>query len=368
MSMNVTGDYSRFCIGSEPLKSYGLGGEGLSPKDTLVKYVFNTTDEYGNKVMEPMSKEESLRVMEEISSSYGDNVLVEFSGDGLQALSQSLQNQIKKGDWKQLTEEQKAERARKQELLEQSIVHLENTHRLIIPNIQTNEKLYGSLENAPEQVVKAANGIIKNYLLPHDVSGMSEAQRRDAIAFGLEEARYLADNYLDEQHGKDFLSAMETIARYGMGGTVSEDGKVAYHIEWGPMVGAPDDCVRESDILKAKAPELYKELQELNQNIVKGQSGWGRKFIELQNRIHQKLNSRSGTWVQGRELTYYEEAAYAYQTWKKSVDSTALPDTYSDVDRSDITALFDSLRQQGSLGESWFDAAQERFTKWLATD
>lgn len=50
------------------------------------------------------------------------------------------------------------------------------------------------------------------------------------------------------------------------------------------------------------------------------------------------------------------------------MDSTALPDTYSDVDRSDITALFDSLRQQGSLGESWFDAAQERFTKWLATD
>lgn len=45
MSMNVTGDYSRFYIGSEPLKSYGLGGEGLSPKDTLVKYVFNTTDE-----------------------------------------------------------------------------------------------------------------------------------------------------------------------------------------------------------------------------------------------------------------------------------------------------------------------------------
>ncbi|MDE5748354.1 MAG: hypothetical protein K2I21_12375, partial [Acetatifactor sp.] len=161
--MNVTQNYSQFYKGSEPLKSYGSGGEGLTPKDTLVKYEFSTTDEQGNKIMDPMSKEEALRAMKEISSQYGDNVLVEFSGDGLQALSESLQSQIKKGSL-ELTDEQKAEQARKQELMEQSIVHLENTHRLIIPNLQTNAKLYDSLENAPEHIVKASNGIIKNYL------------------------------------------------------------------------------------------------------------------------------------------------------------------------------------------------------------
>ncbi len=368
MAINITQDYSRFYIGSESIKSYGSGGEGLTPKDTLVKYEFNTTDEHGNKIMDPMTKEEALQAMKEISGQYGDNVLVEFSGDGLQALSQSLQNQIQKGDWKQLTQEQKADRAGKQELLDKSIVHLENTHRLVIPNIQTNAKLYDSLENAPEQVVKAANGIIKNYLLPHDVSGMTETQRRDTIAFGLEEARYLAENYLDEQHGKDFLAAMETIARYGMGGTVSENGKVTYHIEQGPLVGAPDDYVSESDILKTKAPGLYKELQDLNQRIVRGESGWGRKFIELQNRINQTLNGRSGTWAQGKELTFYEEAVHNYQTWKKSVDDTELPNIYSNVDRRDITAFFDSIRHQGCLGESWLDAARERFTGWLAAD
>lgn len=292
MSMNVTQNYSQFYKGSEPLKSYGSGGEGLAPKDTLVKYELSTTDEYGNKIMDPMSREEALQAMKEISSQYGDNVLVQFSGDGLQALAQDLQSQIKKGGM-ELTEEQKAEQARKQELMEQSIVHLENTHRLIIPNIQTNAKLYGSLEGASEEVVKAANGIIKNYLMPHDVSGMTEEQRRDAIAFGLEEARFLAENYLDQQHAGDFLSAMETIARYGVNGTVSEDGKVTYHIEKGPLVGASDDYVNESDILKAKAPDLYKELQELNQRIAKGETGWGRKFIELQQRINQRLNGYS---------------------------------------------------------------------------
>lgn len=364
MSMNVTQNYSQFYKGCEPLQNYGSGGEGLTPKDTLVRYDLSTTDEQGNKLMGPMSKEEALRAMKEISSQYGDNVLVQFSGDGLQALAQDIQSQIKKGNM-ELTEEQKAEQVRKQELMEQSIVQLENTHRLVIPNIQTNDKLYGSLENASEEVVKAANGIIKNYLMPHDVSGMTEEQRQDAIAFGLEEARYLAENYLDEQHAGDFLSAMETIARYGMNGTVSGDGKVTYHIEKGPLVGAPDDYVSESDILKSKAPDLYKELQEMNQGIARGETGWGRKFIELHQRINQRLNGYSGTVNQGKQLTYYEEAAAGYQSWKKAMDGTKLPTTYSGVSYLNINMFFNSLKSQGSLGESWFGAAQERFAKWL---
>ena len=333
MTMNVTHNYSQFYKGSEPLKSYGSGGEGLMvPKDTLVKYEFNTTDEHGNKIMAPLSREEALRVMKEVSGQYGDNVLISFSGDGLQALARDLQDQIQKGDWK-LSEQRKADQARKQELMEQSIVHLENTHRLIIPNIQTNARLYDSLESAPEEVVKAANGIIKNYLMPHDVSGMTEEQRRDAIAFGLEEARYLARNYLDEQHGADFLSAMETIS--------------------------------QSDILKDKAPDLYRELQDLNRGIGQGETGWGRRFIELHQRIERRLNGYSGTEYQGKRLTFYEEAAYEYRSWKKAMDETALPNAYSDVDYRDMNCFFGSLKFQGSLGESWMAEARQRFAKWL---
>lgn len=365
MAMNISQDYNQFYKGAEQIKSYGSGGEEITPKDTLVKYEFRTTDEQGNKVMDPMSKEEALRVMQEISSQYGDNVIVEFSGDGLAALSQSIREQVKKGCL-ELTEEEKAERARKQALLDQSIVQLENTHRLIIPNIQTNKKLYGSLENAPEHIVKASNGIIKNYLLPHDVSGMTEEQRREQIAFGLEEARYLAANYLDEQHAKEFVSAMETIARYGMNGVVSEDGKVTYHIEKGPLVGAPDDYVNQNDILKEKAPELYAELHELNQNIAKGETGWGRKFIELQNRINQVLNRPSGTVSQGKQLTNYEEAAEKYKNWKKTVEAIKLPNTFADVNYENLESFFGSLKsQQSSLDETWLAKAQERFAKWL---
>lgn len=365
MSMNITQNYSQYYVGTEPLKSYGSGGDGLpAPKDTLVKYDFRTTDENGNEIRKPMTKEETLQAMKEISGQYGENVLVMFSMDGQNALAQSIKEQAEQRSWEQ-TEAYQADRARKQELIEQSIVHLENTHRLIIPNIQTNKKLYDSLENAPEHIIKASNGIIKNYLLPHDVSGMTEEQRRDTTAFGLEEARYLAENYLDDQHAQDFMSAMETIARYGMNGTVSADGRVTYHIEKGPLAGAPDSYVSESDILKEKAPELYKELQELNQRIAKGETDWGRKLIDLHRRINEKLSGFSGTVSQGKQLSYYEEAAAKYQSWKKIMDSTELPATYSNVNYSDIASFFDSLSSQGSLGNGWLADAQTRFEKWL---
>lgn len=85
MGISVNQDYSRFYKGTEQLKSYG---NAVSKKDTLVKYEFNTTDEKGNKVMDKMSKEESFRIMNDIASRYGDNVIVEFSGDALTALEQ----------------------------------------------------------------------------------------------------------------------------------------------------------------------------------------------------------------------------------------------------------------------------------------
>ncbi len=194
---------------------------------------------------------------------------------------------------------------------------------------------------------------------------MTEEQRRDRIAFGLEEPKYLAANYLDEEHAKEYLSAMETIARYGMNGEISEDGKVTYHIEKGPLVGAPNTYVSQNDILKKKAPELYEELRELNQSIARGETGWGKKLIELQKRIHQFLNGDSGTAVQGKQLTKYEETAAEYKAWKKEMNDTKLPDTFDKVNYADVTAFFESLNSQSSLTDSCLTEAALHFEKWL---
>ncbi len=87
--MNI--DYSQFYRGTTNIPSYG---NGTDKKNTLVKYEFNTTDEHGNKVMDKMSREETLQAMKDIGSQYGDAVIVEFSGDGMAALVESKKGTV----------------------------------------------------------------------------------------------------------------------------------------------------------------------------------------------------------------------------------------------------------------------------------
>ena len=63
-----------------------------------MKYEFNTVDEQGNKIMDKMSREETLQAMKTISAQYGDNVIVEFSGDGLAALVESKKGALDKAE------------------------------------------------------------------------------------------------------------------------------------------------------------------------------------------------------------------------------------------------------------------------------
>ena len=87
MSTIINQNYGQFYKGTESAKTYGSGEKGK--KDKVVKYQFNTTDEKGNKIMDKMSREETLQAMKDIRSQYGDDVIVEFSGDGMAALVES---------------------------------------------------------------------------------------------------------------------------------------------------------------------------------------------------------------------------------------------------------------------------------------
>ncbi len=73
-------DYSKFYKGSE---SVTFHDSGTASTGTIVHYCFDTMDEAGNKIMEKMTKEETMQALNEISAQYGDNVIIEFSGDGL---------------------------------------------------------------------------------------------------------------------------------------------------------------------------------------------------------------------------------------------------------------------------------------------
>ena len=355
MSMNVNQDYSQFYVGTEQLKSYG--SNSAAKKDTLVKYRFNTTDEHGNKVMDKMSKEETMKAVNEISAQYGDSVIVQFSGDGLAALAEGR----KFMSGREMTAEEAAKRAARDTAFQaENVIQHENTHRIVIPNYETNEQLYNSLAGADDNVISSTMGIISNYLMPGSVSGLSEQERQDKVAFGLEAAKYLAENYLDESHAGDFMSAMETIAKYGLNSSVSDSEKVIYNVQEGQvrMSGAPGSYVDMESWLKANDTDLYNQINELNQSIINHRDGESHaaKFIELYTKAAKEiLNASSDT---------KKDSDYA--DWKETVEKTELPTTFQNVKYNNFQSFFESLRNQSSLSDSWISENIGRFMKWLA--
>ena len=355
MSMNVNQDYSQFYVGTEQLKSYG--SNSAAKKDTLVKYRFNTTDEHGNKVMDKMSKEETMKAVNEISAQYGDSVIVQFSGDGLAALAEGR----KFMSGREMTAEEAAKRAARDTAFQaENVIQHENTHRIVIPNYETNEQLYNSLAGADDKVISSTMGIISNYLMPGSVSGLSEQERQDKVAFGWEAAKYLAENYLDESHAGDFMSAMETIAKYGLNSSVSDSEKVIYNVQEGQvrMSGAPGSYVDMESWLRANDTDLYNQINELNQSIINHRDGESHaaKFIELYTKAAKEiLNASSDT---------KKDSDYA--DWKETVEKTELPTTFQNVKYNNFQSFFDSLRNQSSLSDSWISENIGRFMKWLA--
>jgi hypothetical protein len=350
--MNI--DYSQFYRGTTNIPSYG---SGAYKKDTLVKYEFNTTDEHGNKVMDKMSREETLQAMKDIRSQYGDSVIVEFSGDGLAALAGG--GKFMSG--RAMTEEEAAKRAARDAAFQaENVIQHENTHRIVIPNYETNEQLYNSLAGAGDNVISSTMGIISNYLMPGDASGLSEQERQDMAAFGLEAAKYLAENYLDESHAADFMSAMETVAKYCLNGSVSDGGKVIYNVQEGKvrMSGAPGSYVDMEGWLKANDTELYNQINELNQSIINHKDGENHsaKFIELYTKAAKKILDASSDTK--------KDSGYA--DWKEKVEKTKLPATFQNVKYNGFQSFLESLQNQSSLSNSWISANVSRFMKWLA--
>lgn len=124
--MNI--NYSQFYRGTTDITSYG---NSAYKKDTLVKYEFNTTDENGNKVMDKMSREETLQAMKDISSQYEDGVIVEFSGDGMAALVESRKGVVDDS----ITQEQRDAIENRNKEFHKEITQIDNSIDLTTDNV-----------------------------------------------------------------------------------------------------------------------------------------------------------------------------------------------------------------------------------------
>ena len=261
------------------------------------------------KFMERVAHGETVNLFKEI----GNGVSVELSDEGLAELNKRLSEIKNDGQGIHiLSDEEKAK------LLQESIKPLKTLHP-IIPNIQTNDKLLKSLQGADDAVVDAAYSIIQTNLLPHNVGTMTEEERQELILVGLEEAKYLADS-LDEDKAGLFMEAMNTIAKYGINGSMDHEGNVSYDIRWGALVGAPDDYISTGEFMKKIAPKEYAQYSSMMAEAIQKKDDRllmdaMRYFVNWESQAYRK-NPKP-----------FDDMRQEQVNWKKGVENTKIPGT-----------------------------------------
>lgn len=345
MSLQIN-NYQPFYVSTEPLTMTGHGEELNFHKDTLVKYEFNTTDQDGNKIMDKLSRSETMELMNSVSRQYGDNVLVQFSGDALDILQSDI-----KGQYPMLNEEAIRQMEEKAAKLAEYVKPAQELW-LRIPNIRTDVKFQESLKGVDKHIAHAAFSIIKTDLLPHDIGNMTEQQRQDLISFGIEKARYLAGQMGDK--GSLFLEAMEEVAKYGMSGKTDSSGKVTYNIQWGPPPGWPDDHVSTSELMQEISPDQWKTYQEMCR--------WARRMGDIElNRKADRFFWDWEKWAYQYRRKEVNEIKSRYTVWQQELSKVTVKN-FDNIDRSDTNSLLNSvIGQNTSLDSDFLQKNMERF-------
>lgn len=303
----------------------GAGGYGVI--STEGSAVSREQDVKDAKYMDQVERGEKVNLFREI----GNSVSVELSAEGLAELQKKLSEMENNPGLPILSREEK------EKLLQESLKPAVRRHR-IIPNIQTNDKLTKGLAGAQEKTVDAAYAIIERNLLPHNVGSLTQQERQELILAGLEQAEYLARS-LDQEKAELFMEAMETIAKYGVNGTVDGEGNVTYDIRWGALVGAPDDYISTGDFMKRIAPEKYEEYSAM--------------MTEGLEKNDQKLQLKAVRFLMDWEIQARREDPGAFRAemekqvnWKKAVDDTRLEQTFADTDHGSFQTFVDSILEQ----------------------
>ena len=323
--MNI--DYSQFYRGTTNIPSYG---SGAYKKDTLVKYEFNTTDEHGNKVMDRMSKEETLQAMKDIRSQYGDAVIVEFSGDGMAALVEG-----KKGSM--VPENQEVMEA-KNAAFQKEIKHYDKS----LNNLPAYSGMYGAdkavasaLENCGKEEQGFVYDIIRQNFLVGNSSSMTEEERQANISLGMKKAEYAAENFIPENSRKAFLEAMESIAKLASAGKADSSGNMDYGVAKGRYLGHGSNLVQTTnaiDMMRTMDKDAYAEYQKIDRNEDGGL-----------NSLKYLTNWYAGAVKKNPSMVdNYEKQSEEYV--EKNVKDRKLDTTFAGIKTGSKAAFFESLK------------------------
>lgn len=129
-------------------------------------------------------------------------------------------------------------------------------------NADIHESLQRVLEGKSPEVRKAIYTIIESNLAPGG-SVPDEVDRSALQELGLTQAKYVAHHYFTEEEGSKLLNTLNNIAVLSRKPTGDTSVGTNPYVEPTPKpVGAPDDYVNITDLMKRFAPESHQQLEE----------------------------------------------------------------------------------------------------------
>ena len=321
----IINDYNQFYRGMESLRNYG--SNSALKKDTLVRYEFNTTDEHGNKVMDKMSKEEMFKAMKDIRSQYGDNVIVQFSGDGMAALIES-----KKGAAKGNLSEEDADvkyAAFQNEIVQNQRETL--NHMPAYSGMYEDDKtIAAALENCTNEEKAFVYDIIRRNFLVENSGSMTEEERQANIAFGMKKAEYAAENFISEDKREAFLEAMENIAKLASAGKADNNCNMDYGVNKAKYLGHGSNIVyttNTDDMMKQMDSAAYEEYKKLSgKDSLKYLMNWYEDALKKNPNMVNEYEQKSEKYVE------------------ENVKNRKLDTTFKDIKTDSKAALLESLR------------------------
>ena len=120
-----------------------------------------------------MSREETLQAMKDIRSQYGDDVIVEFSGDGMAALVESKKSS-NGADLDKIMDRTPEQRV----VPEDMITHLEGTYRIVSADDEINKRVswHDTLKEKAPDVCNELDDLMQN-ILDHAINHSGDGEK-----------------------------------------------------------------------------------------------------------------------------------------------------------------------------------------------
>ncbi len=309
--MNV--NFDRQYKGMPGINNYGSdsGGKGiLAKKDTI-----QTTNNVGQ---------------------YGENVTVEFSGEGMAALGKGkeiMQNDAGKKE-NSVRDARNTDFAKEIIDLSRSASYLPEYSGIY----EVDKAIATALENGSEEEQGFVYDIIRQNFLVADSSTMTEEERQANISLGMKKAEYAAENMVPEGQKAAFLDAMETVAKLAAAGRADEDGKMNYGVSQGSYLGNGSNLKNTTnslEMMKQMDPDAYAEYEKISRES----SNEDRPLNTLRHLTQWAIGAATSN---PNMVAEYEQNAEKYI--KENVKNQKLDMTFGNISTESKSAFMDSLK------------------------